>query len=419
MGQLRSVLLARLHEGATITDSLYALDRFAEAIPAARHATVCIVELERSTGHLTYCTAGHPPPLIVSSTEDRTRYLPPTGAGPLATGSTFSMRSASLGIGDAVVLCTDGLLERPGVDPTAATIELRDAAVRAYNNEIMPEGASSSAVERICSLSVELLTRLTGHRDDLTILAAARRPRVRSVDVEVDADVHAAGACRARVRPWLTSLRIDPSQASIILHAVSELVANAAEHAYGGEPGTVRCILDVDDASAVSATVTDHGSWAQPIVTEGRGRGLALVRALLDRVEIDRASAGTTVTTQQLVGHPAGLLDRARGRTTDGDPELFDVWTTGWPEPTVTVLGPLDARTVRDLEPQLEIAMTEASPLLTLDLSGVSILTSAAVDLLFTARGRAKTSGAEMVVVAPAGTPAHHVLELVQFPHQP
>jgi anti-anti-sigma regulatory factor len=85
----------------------------------------------------------------------------------------------------------------------------------------------------------------------------------------------------------------------------------------------------------------------------------------------------------------------------------------------VTVLGPLDARTVRDLEPHLEIAVTEASPVLTLDLTGVSILTSAAVDLLYTARGRAKTSGAELVVVAPAGTPAHHVLELVQFPHQP
>jgi anti-anti-sigma regulatory factor len=53
---------------------------------------------------------------------------------------------------------------------------------------------------------------------------------------------------------------------------------------------------------------------------------------------------------------------------------------------------------------------------LTIDLSGVTHIGSAGVRALAAARDRARRHGGECVLVAPPGSPAHHVLSLVQIP---
>jgi anti-anti-sigma regulatory factor len=53
---------------------------------------------------------------------------------------------------------------------------------------------------------------------------------------------------------------------------------------------------------------------------------------------------------------------------------------------------------------------------LTIDLSRVSYLGSAGVSALAAARDRAHRQGGECVLVAPPGSPAHHVLSVVQIP---
>lgn len=55
-------------------------DRFAERIPAA--APIGPAILETTSGELTYRTASHPAPLIVTTSGDA-RYLQPSGGGPL------------------------------------------------------------------------------------------------------------------------------------------------------------------------------------------------------------------------------------------------------------------------------------------------------------------------------------------------
>ncbi|PWR09049.1 hypothetical protein DKT68_13845 [Micromonospora acroterricola] len=77
-----------------------------------------MVLLDPDSGAVEYCTAGHPPSLVVS-TLGPARYLPATGAGLIGVGGTFT--AASIGRdgvadGELVLLYTDGHpgTSRPG-----------------------------------------------------------------------------------------------------------------------------------------------------------------------------------------------------------------------------------------------------------------------------------------------------------------
>jgi anti-sigma regulatory factor (Ser/Thr protein kinase) len=48
------------------------------------------------------------------------------------------------------------------------------------------------------------------------------------------------------------------------------------------------------DADAVHVTLADHGQWRPPR-GEGRGRGVGLMREVMDEVEIERLDGGWTV----------------------------------------------------------------------------------------------------------------------------
>ena len=52
------------------------------------------------------------------------------------------------------------------------------------------------------------------------------------------------------------------------------------------------------DGLQVQITVSDNGRWRAP-TDEGRGRGLPLMRELMDEVDIDPGARGTTVTLRR------------------------------------------------------------------------------------------------------------------------
>src|SRR6201996_4161883 len=106
VSQLRTALRMHILAGHSITEALAAVDSFHEHVPGSNSATICIGSLEFATGEFQYCTAGLPPPLLVSA-DAGSRYVEPSGAGPLGSGTGFPVRTELVGVGDVILLYTD------------------------------------------------------------------------------------------------------------------------------------------------------------------------------------------------------------------------------------------------------------------------------------------------------------------------
>ena len=111
------------------------------------------------------------------------------------------------------------------------------------------------------------------------------------------ADANDLAPGRAALRGWLTRAGVEPGQIQDVLIATGEAVANAIEHGLRDRPeGTVslRVSAVVD---GLQVTVTDTGAWKEPrTATDGnRGRGIYLMRHLMQDLSIQSSEAGTTV----------------------------------------------------------------------------------------------------------------------------
>ncbi|SPM29690.1 ATP-binding protein [Mycobacterium terramassiliense] len=132
--------------------------------------------------------------------------------------------------------------------------------------------------------------------------------RSRFVRRRVAADARSAAQARAEFGMWLDRhFSLGAERSSDLLLAVNEALANAAEFAYVDAPrhGTMDLSAAYDDAAdTLAVTVNDRGRWREKLaepatVPRGpqvRARGIPLMRALADRVTIDRTPRGTHVT---------------------------------------------------------------------------------------------------------------------------
>ncbi|WP_203913680.1 SpoIIE family protein phosphatase [Rhizocola hellebori] len=415
MGQLRAVLQDRLDDGAGIVGALRAVDRLAGRLPGAMAATVCVAVLNTLTGELTYCTAGHPPPLLLRAGEAG-RYLLPTGAGPLGTGSAFPTAYARLEVGDMLLLYSDGIVDRPGRPMATATVELAQvatdiAAGRAFR------GPVTSAAEKVCSETVELLVRGTGFADDITLLTVQRVPLTAPLALRLPAEVNSAASCRAVVREWLAGIGVDRRDMSCLLHSVGELVANAIEHAYSDVVGTVS-VQASHLGGHVEFSVSDDGRWREHPSNPDRGRGLAIAAELVDEVHVQRTVAGTVGVVRHRLTRPAMLL-------ADSPTAIIVPPVAGPPidEPmlvlsqpvaagTVGVHGPVDSMTAPQLAMELGHRSHGGTRPLTVDLTGVTHFASAGVSVLYQALARHAKHGTTLTIDAAPGSVAQHILAL-------
>jgi anti-sigma regulatory factor (Ser/Thr protein kinase) len=113
----------------------------------------------------------------------------------------------------------------------------------------------------------------------------------------------AAAFARHRLRSWLCELGVDEHETADLALALSEACANAIEHPVRPR----RQLIDVEamcNDDEIRIAVRDFGRWNPAAGDPSRGRGLTLIRKLMDATEIERAEDGTRI-----------VMTRARRRT--------------------------------------------------------------------------------------------------------
>ncbi len=164
--------------------------------------------------------------------------------------------------------------------------------------------------------------------------------------------------------------------------------------------------------------VRDRGRW--PPGPEhrpgGQRHGLAIVRGMVDRLSLERSAEGTLATIRHRLGRPADMLVGAPSPQAPLHPrDEESAFRLRSEDARVDVGGHVDADHVETM--QRALGALVALDRVVLDLEAVTHLPSVAVQALYDEQQGASDRGQELVLFAPAGSPAQHVLETVRLPY--
>ncbi|MGW5668373.1 SpoIIE family protein phosphatase [Micromonospora sp. NPDC003776] len=288
MGQLRSACRALLLQDASPARTLVALDRFAALLPGAACATVFCGVLDPATGRLRYSSAGHPP-AIITRADGTTQLLDQGRSRPLAVRPGLDRAEAETLVPPraTLMLYTDGLVERRR-QPLTAGIAQAVAAI---------QQGRGIPIETLATQMMDQLTPEGGYDDDVALLLY-RHPGPLKLDFPAES-AQLAGV-RGALRQWLDRCGLDPANAYNILVAAGEACANAIEHGHRDTPGGLIRLRAAATADELLLSITDSGCWRMPdgAASRHRGRGLVLMRALMDTITVIPGATGTTVDMQ-------------------------------------------------------------------------------------------------------------------------
>jgi anti-sigma regulatory factor (Ser/Thr protein kinase) len=251
-------------------------------------ASVAYALLDSDTGQVRFASAGHLPPVIIAS--DGTPRLaeiapaPPIGAFGYDGCAEHEL---SLMPGETMLLYTDGLVEQPRV-PLPVSIDQLVEAVR-----------GSLTAEEACLVAMDALLPQRGPRDDVAVIAIRNEPVPAKLDLTLAAYPRTLGQLRHALARWMRAQRLDREVATEVTIAVSEAAANAVEHAYGPRRGTFRVRAERTDGE-LEVSVRDGGHWRPPR-GENRGRGLKIMEAAMDTVDVRADVDGTEINMRRRI----------------------------------------------------------------------------------------------------------------------
>jgi anti-sigma regulatory factor (Ser/Thr protein kinase) len=298
MGQVRAALRALALRDPDPGAVLTGLDRLVSSLASETRgqelfATVVYGVVEADRRRLTVASAGHPAPLLRRAADDGSTtagYVDIAPGLPLGLGGRYESTTVEFLAGHALLMFSDGVVERRRQSLTTGLARLVDAVRRSA-------GSDPRALCAVASAAVPGATE-----DDVAVLAVehAVTPS-RSAALEVPPEPTAPG----RVRQWMSGLLGDWEVPEAVLAAAvlctSELTTNALLHA--GTPARVeldlsgeRLLVSVAD-SGTRGTVTR----AHTDALSSRGRGLGLIEQLSDGWGTDPSVRGSTVWFEMLI----------------------------------------------------------------------------------------------------------------------
>jgi anti-sigma regulatory factor (Ser/Thr protein kinase) len=241
------------------------------------------------TGTITYASAGHPPPLLVSEDgavrelDDATTMLIGLRKGHQGRPTTVKITH-----GDSVVLYTDGIIEA-GRDVIAGSRSLREAAAKF---------ATPATLHPAELIKRQIIPN--GSADDIAMLVV--RTDFCKVEQYIErwhfdvGDSHAAGDTRGK---FVRSLELRGFSTNACANAeivFGELIGNVVRHAYAA--GDIEVALNHGSPAVTVLHVIDRGGGFNHISRLPRdpyaenGRGLFLIAALTEDFTVSERPNG-------------------------------------------------------------------------------------------------------------------------------
>ncbi len=407
MSSLRSAVLLALTEDPAPDRVLRRVARFARRHPEAVGTTLAVAVADAPGERVRYALAGHPGPLHVPRAGAIT--LCPTGDGCLGAVERFSEHVVELARGDSLLFVSDGI-----ADASRSAEETRDLMSALLVPARQENVDDVTAADRACHDVLHGLAHPDGLKDDAVVLAVRRRAhRLEQLHCTLPALPDTVIVVRRELAGWLSGAGVSTIDASSILHAMGELITNAVEHAY--DSGTdhratsIEVSAEMRGDGLIDLSVADTGRWrrhADQGADRGvsRGRGLHLAGAFVDRLTVTTSEQGTICRLQHRPSRPSTVLTDRRRPQLDQEARMRADRAGG----RLTLHGAIDLDAADQLRLLLGRGSMGGTRELRVDLTGVTLLSSAAVGVLVEA-GAADPRGVVRVEVEP-GTPADRVL---------
>lgn len=292
MGELRNAFRAYTLVESSPARILWRLNRLLCRDERDLMATALCVVLDRDTGQMIYANAGHPPALIFG--DAAARLLDDGRSVPLGTTDpvTFVESGDRIEPDAVLMLYTDGLVElrEVGLDDRLAQL-------------VTVAGLSGGELGDVCD---QILSGVLGGRrptDDVALLAVAPKRAVPGeLSLRLPADPRALAPLRRRLERFLITAGASERDRFEFALSIGEAAMNAIEHAYGPVDAEFSIEIRVQDGD-LSAVVRDAGRWRERRGGD-RGRGLIIMRELMDEVVLDSGRRGTAVTMRRTLPRP-------------------------------------------------------------------------------------------------------------------
>jgi len=360
----------------------------------------------------TYATAAHPAPIV--AVDGRAQ---PLATGGLPLGFLEAQPAPSwtveLARGTLLVLYTDGLVEL-----SRDVVAGQAALLSAVERELQTRSPDPAA---------RILNQVVGRQrasDDIAIVVVALDAGpLERLDLVLPAAVSSLRQIRHAMQQLTEDLGVDAQRASALIIATGEAVNNTIEHAYGVTPGPVHLRARRDGGMLV-VEIEDRGRWRPERQDTRGGRGITLMRGLVDSMEMTTTDAGTVVRLAIAVPSTAPPRPRAGSvlrthetprvsaparQRVDDQAELDLGLVRG--VPVVSLEGDLDRLNVARFTVMVEEAAADAPGLVVLSLSSASYLDSRGLQALLQVGRRITVRRCRLVLVAVPGSLARRLLD--------
>ena len=274
---------------------------------------VGIIDLD--TGHLTYCNAGHNPPLLISGDGNRIGLLPVDSNVPagIMEGWAYTPQDTTIDSGTTIFLYTDGLNEAEDVTHG----QFGDKRMMETAQAACADGRPSprTLVERMVE-AVHAFVGEAEQSDDLTMMAIQYNPQAaadgqRSHSITLPNDIDTVPQLPQFIDEVAEDAALDASLTMSLNLAIEEAVVNVMQYAYPeGTKGTVNIVATIADG-VLSFVISDSGKPFDPtaappvdisLPVEDRpvgGLGIHLVRHLMDAVRYERRDGKNVLTLEK------------------------------------------------------------------------------------------------------------------------